>query len=350
MKMDRPSLLILNENPQFCRNLLVFLEKMALDFQVVSTVGEASSLLAEKRFDVFFWLPDANSEITAAFKKELEKDGFLFWVLLGSEKVVDEDFDLVLSLKICHEPENLELLLKNITQLAKRMKRQKEMASLVLHDLRTPLQNLNSYVELLNQNIFGELNPGQKKIISNILLQADLAIELLQEISDILRFKRHVTVLPKTKVRFTPLLNEVIRSLWVMADRKNIKIQTTSPKLLPEIKVNPVAIKRVLFNLLLNAIKFSRQDGVIRITVRLITKKGSELLVQISDSGPGIPPEHLNRIFEMYYRLEQPNTVFKGGGLGLYIAKTLIEAHQGKISVYNNREGGSTFYFSLPVN
>ncbi|MCD6377089.1 MAG: HAMP domain-containing histidine kinase [Caldisericaceae bacterium] len=348
--MDRPSFLILNENQSVCENLLKFLPQLGCDFQLVSSLQELIELLQDKRFDIFFLLSDKKAELQPSIKKLLEKDGFLFWVFLGPEETSAEDFDLVWPLELCSQGKNLEFMLKNIYQLARRMKKQKEMASLVLHDLRTPLQNLNSYVELLNQDVFGELNPGQKKIISNILLQSDLAIELLQEISDILRFKRRFTLLPKSKIQFSYLLNEVIRSLWVMADRKNIKIQSICPKDLPEIQANAVAIKRVLFNLILNAIKFSAENGLIRINVKVNAKKKRHLLVQISDSGPGIPVDHLVRIFEMYYRLEQPQSIMRGSGLGLFIAKTLVEEHGGTIAAYNNREGGSTFYFTLPID
>ncbi|APF20109.1 histidine kinase [Caldithrix abyssi DSM 13497] len=347
--MERPAFLIVNEIPPVCEIFLKILKQSECSFQTVETLSDALQLVKEKGFDVFVCIVRKDVVLTPEAEKTLEESGFLFWVWLGPLKFDSPRFDIRWPLELCRDEGRLEAIVKNFCRLAERLKRQKEMASLLLHDLRTPLQNLNSYVELLSQNIFGELNKGQQKIISNILLQSELAEELLQEITDIFRFKRRMFELPKERVNLTLLLNQVIRSLWGMADRKNIKLQTAIQQNLPEVQINVTAIKRVLFNLIMNAIKFTPQNGTIRIQARLLNKTPRSVLVQVIDSGPGIPDEHIPRIFNKYFRLEQSREQFKGSGLGLYIARTLIEAHQGRISAYNNREGGSTFYFTLPI-
>ncbi len=348
--MERPTFVIFSQSLSACEKILELLQRAKARVFTVDSVSDLHQWLNENRGDVFVYMAQHPSPFSEETKRWLENSGFLFWVLFGpSDEVAESEFDITWPFELCNEERTFRVIVENLVQLAWRMKRQKEMASLVLHDLRTPLQNLNSYVELLGQNVFGTLNEGQQKIINNILLQGELVSELLQEITDILRFKRRTFQLPKRKTRLVPILNEVVRSLWGLADRQNIKIQTVYSAQLPEVEINVTAIKRVLFNLILNAIKFSKKNGVIRIQARVSNQHPGQLLVQISDSGPGIPEEHLTRIFNKFYRLDQPQELLKGSGLGLYIARNLIEAHGGRIAAYNNREGGATFYFTLPI-
>ncbi len=348
--MDELRLLVLDQFPEFGNRLRILLKSLDLEYQWVTELETGKGEEEPLFFDLFFWLIPAGNSHLSTVQELITRRGFLLTCAFVEKEENLADFDATFVVSDYDEVPRLRRLLENIVNLARRLKTQKELSSLLLHDIRTPLQNLASYAGLLSEAIFGPLNEGQEKIVRTIELQNDLATELLQELTDIVRFKRKALQLSKKTVDFARLLNEVLRSLWIWADRRNIKIQTYCSKSLPGIKLDPLAIKRVLFNLIFNALKFTGENGVVRIVVNEQTAQSNkhELLFQVTDSGPGIPEEHVDALFKKYYRLTHRSELLKGTGLGLYIAKWLVEAHGGRIGAYNNREGGATFYFTLP--
>jgi len=247
---------------------------------------------------------------------------------------------------------HVQAMLRNLIRLAEERKESAALSAMLIHDLRSPVQSIIGYLELLEQEVFGSINEGQKKILSNALSQGDVVSELLEKLALVFQLESRQYDLTKMPMRPSQIIQEALRALWVLADKKNIKLVPQVPNDLPVLKADSLSVSRVLNNLVNNAIKFTPMDGTIRVTVRQTRSASSHRMLEfcIIDSGPGIPPNRIEYIFDKYYRLQSAQESKNGQGLGLYICRLLVEAHGGKVGAYNNREGGSTFYFTLPVD
>ena len=168
----------------------------------------------------------------------------------------------------------------------------------------------------------------------------------MSELGQVYQFEKNEFELQKTTLDVKLLLDETLRALWVQADRKNIKFIPKIDSSLPELNADGMTIQRVLNNLVHNAIKFSPENSTVRIQVTAMEK---EVEFRIIDSGPGLAEDQIPLIFNKFYRITDRKDWQKGQGLGLYICKLIIEAHQGKIRVENNPNIGTTFTFCLPA-
>ena len=353
MNSDDISILVYDKNPRFYARLRRYFKKKDLKFKRVAGLKALDLALQEREFDLFIVTlrkaDETMDESLPAIKQEFPN---LFICLVAPLRDgIAENADY-----FCTEPHlksyvALQEFLANILRLAGRQKKHLELSAMLLHDLRSPIQSVLGYLELLEQGVFGNINEGQKKILLNALSVGDTIIELMEDLSEVFQLERHSLRLIKSSVSPKEVMDETLRSLWIHADQKNIKLISQLSANLPTIKGDFLGIQRVLHNLIMNAIKFTPQNGTIRISANQVDNPpGKEMILfSIRDSGPGIPSEEIDAVFNKYYRLKQSKEKTKGQGLGLYIAQLIVKAHEGKIGVYNNREGGATFYFSIPA-
>jgi two-component system phosphate regulon sensor histidine kinase PhoR len=147
------------------------------------------------------------------------------------------------------------------------------------------------------------------------------------------------------KIAPKKLLVKAKERLGAQAERQNIKLTLIYPKVLPKVSADKPRLGQVLVNLLHNAVKFTPEGGEITLSAQ---QQGDTILFSIQDTGPGIPPEDLPRIFERFYKTD-PARSSSGTGLGLSIARHLVEAHGGKIWAESIEGEGSTFNFTVPI-
>ncbi len=311
---------------------LAELDSMEL-FIVVS--GVQSAVLTQK-------LPQLRTDFPTAVVALVHPHG---------ETIDGELGDFIVDEALFSSVAQVEGMLRNLIRLAAERKESTTLSAMLIHDLRSPVQSIIGYLELLEQEVFGAINEGQKKILSNALSQGDVIRALLEELALVFQLESRQYNLIKMPMRASQMIQEALRALWVLADQKNIKLVPQVPNDLPVLKADSLSVSRVLNNLVNNAIKFTPMDGTIRVTVRQTRSASNKSMLEfcIIDSGPGIPGNQLEHIFDKYYRLKTETETKNGQGLGLYICRLLVEAHGGKVGAYNNREGGSTFYFTLPV-
>ncbi len=343
--------LVLAQDKQANERLVSLLKRQETKLYLASQTDELPGLIASRSYDVFLWItPDPTPE-QAKVKTFLNEIPYLFSCLLTRHTGKESPFDFVHTYGTPNDERALEAFVGRLLKLGKRLKTGQEIASLILHDLRTPMQNMSSYVDMLIDGTFGELNEGQLKILRLVNAQATVAEELIQQLTQYLRLHKKEFSIEPRPTDLNALITETLRSVWIWADRKDIKLLSHIDSQLPRSLLDPLAIRRVLFNLLLNAIKFSPKNSTIQLTVKQEKGKNrtSQVHFAIRDQGPGIPTEYLDNVFEAFFRVKYPQAQIKGQGLGLYIAKLFIEAHGGRIGVYNNREGGATFHFTLPL-
>jgi len=242
---------------------------------------------------------------------------------------------------------DLEIFFKNFSELITRERSRMELAAMLVHDARSPLNSLVGYLELLLNEVFGDLNEGQKNIIEKAINLGDKTFDMLEDINEVYQSEQYIFRLEKESFELEKILDEVLIDLWIRADQKNIKIKKKIPNAFPTIWGDGFQLQRVFTNLLTNGIKYCAENSQILIEGHVLSPD----LVQISviDNGGGVPEEQLKHIFDKFFRVASSKQFVKGYGLGLYICKLIIKAHGGKIWAENNDIGGLSFHFTLPV-
>jgi signal transduction histidine kinase len=228
--------------------------------------------------------------------------------------------------------------------LARNERLRRNMVADIAHELRTPLSNLRGYLEAASDGLVKLDEPTVRSLSEEASSLARL-VEDLQELS--------LADAGELKLVFQPedlslLIQETVTVLQAKASAKNVTISTDLPANLLEANIDSHRIRQVLYNLLDNAVAHTGSDGRINVAAR---QEGDYLNISVADTGEGIPPEDLPLIFERFYRVDKSRTRATGGtGLGLTIAKRLVEAHGGRIDVRSILGQGTTFTFSLPTS
>ena len=219
----------------------------------------------------------------------------------------------------------------------------RNMVADVAHELRTPLSNLNGYLEAIRD---GVIKPDAEtvRLLSEEGATLSSLINDLQELSLADAGELKLTYRPED---ITTLIKEAAAAVRTKANAKKIKLSTDLMDGLPQVNIDSQRIKQVLNNLLANAIAHTERKGSITVTALL---KADEIITSVVDTGEGISSEDLPNIFERFYRVDKSRARSTGGtGLGLTIAKRLVEAHSGIIWAESEPGKGSTFSFTLPV-
>jgi signal transduction histidine kinase len=219
--------------------------------------------------------------------------------------------------------------------------------SQVSHELRTPLTSIKGYIDNLRDGIAGALEEKQQNYLDRMSKNADHLVCLINDLLDVSRIESGKMALNVTVLSLRDLVAEVINNLRPIAAKKQLEIIVKKFEVESRIRGDYAKLEQVITNLLDNAVKFTPPGGRITITLE---HDGQFLKTSIQDTGIGIPPEKRSKIFERFCRIEQesPSKV-NGTGLGLHIAKNLIEMHGGQISVTSDVGKGSKFSFTLPA-
>ena len=239
-----------------------------------------------------------------------------------------------------------------------------DFMALVSHELKTPLTSMKEAVGLLLEEAVGPISPKQKRLL---LINADGIEKLTGFVEDILNLttmEGGMTPLYSTRFDMQSLLRGKLDTFRLLADKKQIRLSATyKPDPLPPIFADAERLEQVLANLLNNAIFFTPPGGEVAFRVestlgkslparvREATKVESSnqwLKIEISDTGEGIPKEEWHRVFDKFYQVKKSSIQGSGTGLGLTIAKSIIEAHGGFIWVEDSSAGGTTFVVVLP--
>jgi len=220
-----------------------------------------------------------------------------------------------------------------------------DLTSMLFHDLRSPLGNIISSLEVMKASI-QEDDKNLEALISVAQRSSRRLSRLIESLLDINMLESGTAVLRKDPSSITALLHESVDEVRPIADAKGQKIEVdTDGKDLPEIEIDVDMIRRVMINLVENASKYTPSDGLITVSVNELD---GEIQVLVKDNGPGIDPKDQKRIFEKFARVERKGRI-KGLGLGLAFCRLAVEAHGGKIWVESGPKQGSTFSFTLPV-
>jgi signal transduction histidine kinase len=216
-----------------------------------------------------------------------------------------------------------------------------DVLAIVSHDLRDPVSTIRMAADLLEMPISEEKKAQQIGVIQRSAERMNRLIGDLLDASAIEAGRFHVELEP---MALLPILRETGRMLDGAAAQKQLRFECVAPTDLPDVRGDRDRLLQVLANLVGNAIKFTPEGGAIAVGAR---RGAGEVIVAVEDTGPGIAEEDLPRIFDRYWQVGRRRR--GGAGLGLAIAKGIIEAHEGRIWVESEPGRGSTFSFALPV-
>ncbi|MCX6315199.1 MAG: ATP-binding protein [Sphingobacteriales bacterium] len=233
-----------------------------------------------------------------------------------------------------------------IEMLQKNEAYRKEFLQNLSHELKTPIFAIQGYVDTLLNGAL-ENTEVNKKFLQSTSRNVDRLVNLVDDLDEISKLEMGEQLLFQDNFIIQDLLKEVYESLSIKADEKEIRCLIKKGCELPlSVYADKEKIRQVLINLVDNAIKYGKQNGVIESSFYKVD--GARVLIEISDDGSGISEEHLNRIFERFYRTDLARSRKVGGsGLGLSICKHIIEAHGQSIHVRSKIDVGSTFGFTL---
>lgn len=245
------------------------------------------------------------------------------------------------------KPEFL-IIMHDITREKVIEKLKTEFVSISAHQLRTPLSAIKWTLQMLLEGDLGPITDEQKEFIGKINISNERMILLINDLLNVARIEEGRYIYQATPFDIVKIIDSVIKLYNDVAQRKGVKLEFTKPKEdLPKAKIDVEKMTLAITNLVDNAIKYTPEGGFVRIFVK--ENKGA-IEFSIQDSGIGIPAEQKERVFGKFFRAANAlKRETEGSGLGNFIVKNIIEAHDGQIWFESEEKKGSTFYFTIPI-
>lgn len=237
------------------------------------------------------------------------------------------------------------LVMRDITALQELDRKKDEFLSVASHELRTPLTTVKGYSQLLSQSV-NDLQPEERTTyLRAILGEIDRMMGLISELLDVSRIETNRLMVDRQPTRWAELIEKQLTSFRLQNPKRRIEVRISTPDIVLEI--DPLRMRQVIDNLLSNAIKYSPEMTDIEIE---LSKAEGLVRTSVTDHGIGIPLDELPQLFERFHRARNVSSRYYGGlGLGLYIARAIVEAHGGTLTVISEEGKGSTFTVALPL-
>lgn len=219
----------------------------------------------------------------------------------------------------------------------------------VSHELRTPLVAIEKSISLMLARTTGEINEAQQKFLEIAERNIKRLSRLINDLLDLSKLEAGKMELKPVPGSIERVISDCIDTLDNWAKTKSIQLKKDVEEGIPQFSFDPDRVTQVLTNLIGNAIKFTPNDGTITVGASLDGPSGA-VKVRVSDTGIGIAPENIGRVFDKFYQIgERVSTDITGTGIGLSVSKEIIELHGGKIWVESEKGVGTTFFFLLPL-
>jgi signal transduction histidine kinase len=322
------------------------------DFRVESNEGGT-------RVTVTKWLPpskaaelkDRVEEVRARFAESFEESAV--------EELERQNRDLISVLAELEEKrEELERLNRELAdsngELEKANAKLRELAELkeeflavTTHDLRSPLTVISGVISFFSSGRLGELTPEQQNMVSMMERNTQNLIELVNDLLDSAKIESGTLQIDLAPTELPALVGEICEAMGTVAGEKGVTVDCRFPDDTPKVVADRAKLRRVIVNLVSNALKFTPKGGRVEI---IGTREGDRVRVSVTDTGVGIAADDLPTLFDKYEqgRSRAPRSE-KGTGLGLYITRQLVELHGGEINAESQLGKGSTFSFTIPI-
>ncbi|HTK09827.1 MAG TPA: ATP-binding protein [Ktedonobacteraceae bacterium] len=248
------------------------------------------------------------------------------------------------------------MIVRDVTAIRDTARMKARFLSLVTHELRSPLNAINGYLDLTLNGIAGEVNEQQREFLQRARAGSEHLYALLEDLLLISRVDAGQLVLNRQVISLRDIVENAVEELDLTAVDGKVALEVDLPPGLPRIYADAVRIQQVLRNLLSNALRFTPEGGHVLVSVLVADQPTADpdedarvVQLLVRDTGPGIAPEFLERIFERFYQVPGASGGRSGGqGLGLAVVKTIVELHGGSVIVESVPAEGSTFTCILP--
>ncbi len=237
-------------------------------------------------------------------------------------------------------------VLENITAFKQLDKMKSDFVNMVAHELRSPLVSIRQINSVLLEGLAGPLQDKQKDFVHRGLIKIDTLLALINDLLDVAKIEENKLIKEEEPTDIEEIIRETVALMDSRAKELGINLTYSAENLKP-VQADPKNIEEIFSNLISNAINYSPEGGCVMVTAR---NTGTHIEITVKDTGVGIPPEELPKIFDKFYRVKHPKTRHvTGTGLGLSIVKGIIEAHQGTIDVQSYPDRGTSFTVLLPL-
>lgn len=300
-----------------------FLKLFEKDADVTSTIYETSS---------------TKNNLKLVSKKN-ENNNKTFFVNLTCSKLVEQNgiSSWVLQLHDISSAKQLETMKEGFVSMA-------------AHELRTPLTSMKGYLSVFMEDYKNTLNADQKDLLNHVAANTQRLLELVENLLNVSRVERGALTFNVQVIDLISVAKQVVEDFNERALEKSIELKfRQTMEIIPNVRADKVRITEVLGNLIGNAINYTSANGRVEIWCE---KVGDEVVTYIADNGQGISEEAQHKLFTKFYRVSDgltKNQNSQGNGLGLYISKSIMDMHRGKIWVDSKVGYGTRFAFSLPL-
>jgi len=320
---------------------------------VIMTDSEGSILLANSAAEKLFNIKNAIDKPLIEVMRDHEMDEVLKLCLKTAETQTvqyesgaSKRYIRVIAIPITHDEMSAVLLLfQDLTELRNLQTTRRELIGNISHEFRTPLASIKAMVETLHDGAVDD-KEAARDFLTRIDDEVERLTQIVVELTELSRIETGEAELRLEPVNLNLLVEEVITQLSPQVERQQLTVDKKIDTNLPSVQADKRRIRQTIVNLIHNAIKFTDPGGKILVTTRI--HRGS-VTVDISDTGIGIAKSDLPHVFERFYKGDRDRSG-GGTGMGLAIAKHVVEAHGGSIWVQSEEGKGSTFSFSLPLN
>ena len=316
---------------------------------VVMTDAEGNISLANRAAEKLFNIKEARNKPPIEAVRDHEVDELLKLCLKTAqtqatqyESGTSKRYLRAIAIPIAYS--GVLLLFQDLTELRDLQTTRRELIGNISHEFRTPLAGIKAMVETLSGGAVDDRRAA-RDFLTRIDSEVDRLTQLVAELTELSRIETGKAELRPEPVNLNQLVEEVIAQLSPQAERQKLSIAREFAADLPSVPADKDRVRQVIANLVHNAIKFTRPGGEIKIITR--TLEGSAV-VDIADTGAGIARDDLPHVFERFYKGDKARAG-EGTGMGLAIAKHVVEAHGGNIWVESEEGKGATFSFSLPL-
>lgn len=319
--------------------------------ELIGTLVDDLYVTSEERDNFFKAVTNGGGRVSDFEARLKRNDGTIIWVSTNAQFIYDRDENVVgvegTTRDISAQKDAEQALLEAKEEAERGNAAKSEFLSGMSHELRTPLNAVIGFSQMLEMEKDTVLTDRQREYIGIIRTSGEHLLTLINEILDLAKVEAGRMEVHAAHVEPKGLVADCIALVTPMSSKRRIKFESQSAEQLPHILVDRTKFKQILINLLSNAVKYNVDGGVV--TVQVLREDDETLSIRVSDTGRGMTPEDCGALFEPFQRLGAEGSEVEGTGLGLVLAKRMVEAMGGSLGVESVPGLGSTFTLMVPV-